>query len=367
MIHSTAICKKGDTINELTDVGFLSGLFGDIVSIEKQILKTSGFSGSNHEKITLHLAKGDIVSLVLKRVVPSKDMTIWRSGNVVDREVRLIESEELKDVWNIIQSPYVAYAKEGEDSALLMLDLSDSLFPDVREPIAIEQEDLMLLTLSRLHTKFWERKMVSTSWLTNDQIFFDFLGPQSSADVKNAGREHPIFTAVQAGWHLAFQLMPPELRSFVLEPPTGEMLTDLPRTLIHGDSKLANFAILRNEKVSAFDWTVVAYACPGIEIGWYIAVNASRLARPKEKVLHQYHQFLQRELGKEISDEIWNRMMNVAIMAGARMLLWNKALNVEKNIAGAKEEWVWWIEELKKTKIQDTRYKIQIIRNEKGE
>jgi len=23
MIHSTAICKKGDTINELTDVGFL--------------------------------------------------------------------------------------------------------------------------------------------------------------------------------------------------------------------------------------------------------------------------------------------------------------------------------------------------------
>jgi len=62
-------------------------------------------------------------------------------------------------------------------------------------------------------------------------------------------------------------------------------------------------------------------------------------------------------LGKEISDETWNRMMNVAIMAGARMLLWNKALNVEKNIAGAKEEWDWWIEELKKRKIQDTRSK----------
>ncbi len=355
MNHSTATSKKGDSIDELTDIGFLSQLFSDIVSIEKQILKTSGFSGSNHAKISLHLANGNIVSLVLKRVVPLKDMTIWRSGNVIDREVRLIENEELKDVWNIFKSPYIAYAKEGEDSALLMLDLSASLFPDVREPISIEQEDLILLALARLHAKFWEQKLASTSWLTTDEIFFDFLAPQSSGEVKNEGREHPIFTAVQAGWHLAFQLMPPELRSFVLEPPIREMLADLPRTLIHGDSKLANFAIIPNEEVSAFDWTVVAYACPAIEIGWYVAVNASRLSRPKEKVFHQYRQFLQRELGKEISGEIWNRMMNVAIMAGARMLLWNKALNVQKNIAGAKDEWDWWIEELKRTKIQDTR------------
>ena len=357
MNHSTAICKKGDTIDELTDIGFLSPLFGDIVSIEKQILKTSGFSGSNHERISLHLANRSIISLILKRVVPSKDMTIWRSGNVIDREVRLIESEELKGVWNIIQSPYVAYAREGENSALLMRDLSGSLFPDVREPIAVEPENLILLTLARLHAKFWEQKALSNSWLANDKVFVDFLAPESSAEVKNAGRQHPIFTAVQAGWHAAFQLMPPELRSFVLEPPTQEMLEALPKTLIHGDSKLANFCILPSQRVSAFDWTVVAYACPAIEIGWYIAVNASRLARPKEKVLHQYRQALQQELGKEISDVTWNMMMNVAIMAGARMLLWNKALNVQKNIAGAKEEWDWWIEELKRTKIQDSRSK----------
>jgi hypothetical protein len=29
-------------------------------------------------------------------------------------------------------------------------------------------------------------------------------------------------------------------------------------------------------------------------------------------------------------------------------LLWNKALNLEKNIAGAKEEWYWWIDKIQR-------------------
>jgi len=181
-------------------------------------------------------------------------------------------------------------------------------------------------------------------------MFFDFLGPTSAAEEKIAGRDHPIFNAVQAGWHVAFQMMPPELRSFVLEPPVNELVNGLPKTLIHGDSKLANFAIVRHEKVSAFDWTVVAYASPAIEIGWYLAVNASRLARPKEKFLQRYRELLQQVLGENFSIDEWEQMVRVAIVAGARMLLWNKALNLQKQIAGSREEWDWWMERLAECK-----------------
>jgi hypothetical protein len=41
-------------------------------------------------------------------------------------------------------------------------------------------------------------------------------------------------------------------------------------------------------------------------------------------------------------------MVDVAALTGALTLLWNKALNVQKNIAGAKEEWSWWEEQIRK-------------------
>lgn len=351
MFNGTTNVIKCRTATELTEMEFLNSVFGNIYTVGVHQLKTSGFSGSNHERILLTTEDSSTISLILKHVHSSMDMTVWRTGTVADREVRLIESDELHDVWKFIECPYIAYAHEGDYTALLMRDLSPFLFPDLREPIRQDQEDLLLQALARVHARFQNRELKSASWLAKQNVFFDFLGPNSANEEKHAGRTHSIFIPVQSGWHLAIQEMPPELRSFVLEPPIESMMTGLPKTLIHGDCKLANFALLPHGKVSAFDWTVVAHASPAIEIGWYIAVNSSRLARTKEQLLARYREIFQHESGLSISNHEWQQMISVAVIAGARMLLWNKALNVQKSVAGAKEEWEWWIEHLAESKM----------------
>jgi len=340
--------KKSNSVSELTGHDFLTELFGPLRSIEKQPLKTSGFSGSAHEKIILHPENGESISLILKRIYASQDMTIWRSGNIHNREVMLLDDKEMAEVWDIFQSPYIAYAIEENNSALLMHDLSKNLFPDSREPIHPKQEDSILHNLAQLHAHYWQHNLLSKPWLGKQNIFFNFLGPRAPAEEKAAGRKHFIFELVQNGWDLALKFLPAELKYFLFDPPVEKMTEGLPKTLIHGDSKLANFAIMSNNKVGAFDWTITASASPACEMGWYISVNASRLARPKEEVMNRYRGFLQKELNITIENEIWNRMVDVAVLTGAETLLWNKALNLQRNIAGAKQEWNWWVNNIKR-------------------
>jgi len=339
---------KAGSIEELISLDFLAPQFGDINSIEEQPLKTSSaFSGSDHKKIILHYKNREPISLVLKIVRPSKDMTIWRTGNIPDREVRLLGCRELDQVWSIIDSPYIGYYHGDKYSALLMHDLSNFLFPDVRQPILHEQEDLILGTLARVHARYWKSELDCKSWLTPQETFFNYLHPQSMSEEKAAGRDNPLYSSIQKGWDLVFEMLPNELKSFVWEPPIERMTEGLPKTVIHGDSKLGNLAIVPGGKLSAFDWTVVAYACPAIEIGWYITVNSSRLSTTKENVFNRYREQLEKELAMQFDPDTWQRILDLAILTGVRMLLWNKAMNVQKDLPGARAEWDWWVQHIR--------------------
>ncbi|HET9824661.1 MAG TPA: hypothetical protein VFP87_04975 [Chitinophagaceae bacterium] len=348
MFRETPFFKEANSINELSDVDALRQLFGPINKIEKRALKTSGFSGSAHEKIVLDLADGTTISLILKIIIPAQDMTIWRSGNIPNREVRLLDCIDMAEVWNIFEPPYIAFALEMEKTAVLMFDVSSYLFPDARTPIDASHEHLILRSLARMHAYFWGHTVLSKPWLAKQEIFFSFLGPLAAEEERKAGRQHAIFANVDKGWNLVFRFLPAELSSFILNFPIKKITSGLSKTLIHGDSKIANYAIMPNEKVAAFDWTMVAAASPACEIGWYIAVNASRLSTSKENILNRYRELLQNELGRIIDNAEWERMEDLAVMTGAMTLLWNKALNLEKNIAGAKEEWRWWVDNLRR-------------------
>lgn len=340
--------KKSNSISQLTDRDFLAELFGPLRNIERQPLKTSGFSGSAHEKIILEVENAGTITLILKYIYPSQDMTIWRSGNINNREVMLLDDKEMVEVWDIFQSPHIAYAIEDSNSALLMHDVSKYLFPDLREPVHPEQEDLILHTLAQMHAHFWQHDVLSKPWLAKQHIFFGFLSPFAWGEEKAAGRTHPILELVKKGWDLALQFLSADIKDFVLNPPFEKLTEGLAKTLIHGDSKLGNFAIMPGNKISAFDWTMAASASPACELGWYISVNASRLTRSKEEVMNRYREFLQTELDFAIEKKTWDQMVSVAVLTGTQTLLWNKALNLQKNIAGAKEEWSWWVNNIRR-------------------
>jgi hypothetical protein len=47
--------------------------------------------------------------------------------------------------------------------------------------------------------------------------------------------------------------------------------------------------------------------------------------------------------GTPLDDRCWRALERAAIVLGARMLLWSKALALEAGRPGAEAEWVWWM------------------------
>ena len=87
----------------------------------------------------------------------------------------------------------------------------------------------------------------------------------------------------------------PAPRQGPLGRPASVLAADcagLPWTLLHGDAKVANFALLPGRRVAAFDWQLLGIGPATLDLGWYLAVNAGRLARPKEHVIARYRDLL---------------------------------------------------------------------------
>ncbi len=334
----------------MTSRPFLETLLGDIRSVECVPMKSIGFSGTQFKRLHVDRAAGDSLTLVVKYIHPEQDVTVWRTGGVAAREARLLKEGVLGGVWDVFDAPYLAYAFEGEVSALLMRDLSQHLFADVREPIIAEDENTLIEHLAKLHARFWNQDLSGIPWLAKGEFVFTFLAPGEIEMEEARGRTSPVFAMAKEGWALAIKMLPASVGRLLMSPP-GELariMDGLPRTLLHGDAKVANFAVLPGGRVSAFDWANISEGSPAADLGWYLAVNASRLTRSKEDFAAAYRTALERHLSNVLLSQTWERIYMAAILGGAMVLLWNKALNLKKALPGAVDEWHWWVHQLER-------------------
>ena len=327
----------------------LEAVADPIGGVTVEPLGTSGFSGSRHERIRVALTDGREKTYVIKRTAPTLDWTCVVSGAIRSREIALLESAGLGDVWSIFHCPYLAFTESDHgESCFLMQDLTPSLFRDAREPLRQSDEDLLLQSLARLHARFWERRPGPAPWLASPSTYCSLLGADRPGDT---GWERllpeSIRSGVLSGWREALRRVPPGVAER-LRLPGAELQREwaaLPHTIVHGDAKVANFAILSDRRVTAFDWALVGWAPPSVDVGWYIAVNASRLAGGQDAALTRYRGFLE-AAGRPLSGEGWRVMEDAAVLLGARMLLWSKANALASDRPGAKDEWGWWMERL---------------------
>jgi thiamine kinase-like enzyme len=333
------------TIAALTEPGPLGSITGPITTVHTEPLHTIGFSASELQKLTVVFETGNTQSFIVKKTDRQADWLSQRSRDGVGREAALLEEPCLQQIWNKLHCPYVAFAREGKQLGLLMEDLSTYLFPDVREPIDAEAEKVILDSISSVHAAFWEEAEIKKlSWLTRPQDYFNLLRPGAHEEDEYCAPPDKIREHILQGWELALQLLPVNVKNF-LTLPVEEIFApwkDLPVTLLHGDLKIANMALLPGGKLSLFDWPMVGYAPCGIELGWYLAVNATRLAQTKEEVVLTYRNCLQSHLPFLIDEKLWDRMMQLAIVTGSIMLLWSKALGKQSGTEKGKQEWDWW-------------------------
>jgi phosphotransferase family enzyme len=276
---------------------------------------------------------------VLKRTRLDTDWTARRTDDVRGRESLASGQTAL---WDVFVCPYIASAVASGEVRLLLHDLSSGLLPDVREPLSESQESALLGALSRLHARFWE-VVPETDWLVRPAQFCDLLAPGADCTVLSS----PMRENVPRGWALALARLPAGVARHLTSPGLEweESWADLPWTFLHGDTKVANFALM-DGRVAAFDWAIAGTGPCAIDLGWYLAVNASRLTASKETIMMRYREMLETALGNALPNTTWKRLENVAVVCGARMLLWSKALALDAGRPGAADEWNWWVERL---------------------
>ncbi|MBI5946657.1 MAG: phosphotransferase [Chloroflexi bacterium] len=339
---------RADHLDELISLELLGSVAGrPAESVESQPLNAPGYSGASLSRLLVHHGDGTPTSLVLKRVQLGANWVADRTGDAVGREAALLGEPALDDVWSVFASPYRAYARDGSEVALLMEDLTDHLLPDVDEPLTMEQEDGLLTALASLHAVFWESAVLQIGWLASPRQVLGVLAAETLPGNTTDGETTAVPGLAMQGWARAFSMLP-EAAAAVLRRPIASTVaeySDLPRTLLHGDAKVANFAIMPGGRVAAFDWALMGAGPCGMDLGWYLAINASRLARPKEAVIARYRELLETARGEPLAHGVWERLERLAVVTGAHMLLWSKAPagdGDEKTAA----EWEWWVERL---------------------
>jgi len=326
----------------------LARVLGPVAEVQASNLATSGFSGSTHRRLAVRLADGGTRSLVLKRTRVADDWLSSQTGDRVGREGLLLSEPALNRVWDAFACPYLAWSSSDGDVGLLMEDLTPYLLPDVREPIGEEQEERLLGALAAMHTAFWESPTLSLPWLARPDQLFGLLNAATLETMAERGFPHAVLGRAHAGWSAAFRRLPERVSALLREPPESLAArgTHLPRTLTHGDFKVANFALMPDGRVAAFDWAVMGAGPVATELGWHLAVNATRIPGPKEDSIARYRKALESALGHALDGAFWKDTVENAVLAGGAMLLWSKALALDSGAARARGEWDWWVERL---------------------
>jgi aminoglycoside phosphotransferase (APT) family kinase protein len=204
--------------------------------------------------------------------------------------------------------------------------------------------------LAALHARYWESDALQTLWLAPLRARFHILHPSSGIEELKRPSPAPVFLLVQRGWELALQTVPGRIATW-LQRPAEEIAREfsyLPQTLLHGDTKVANFGFYPGGELAAFDWATMGRGPATIDLGYCLAINSRRLGRDKADVISRYRELMEQSLGWRILDDRWEDMVTAGVAAGAGMLLWSKALALADGAPGAADEWVWWVTELER-------------------
>lgn len=329
----------------LTDIELLKSHFGSLDSLDITPIETAGYSGARFSRVSLTYSSGETEKLILKEIDLGDDWFSYRTNDKTGREAAVLAEPSLVEIANIFHSPYRLIQMQSGKIGLLMDDLSSGLFPDEKKPLPIADQDIMLDKLAQLHAHYWENEQIKDlTWLHNASDFIYLMGPLDHLPFEG-GFAKNIQTHIKNGWEATLPLLPSAIRESLLKPP-GEITSrwsDLPKTLVHGDTKVANFAKAGNGELSLLDWAFAGYVPCTFDIGWFIAVNASRLAEPKEAVLNKYRHFLQRHLGRRLDNGLWNRLEEAGVVCGVFMLLWSKGAALAHGREGSATEWNWWL------------------------
>jgi Phosphotransferase enzyme family len=297
-----------------------------------------GWSGAGLTR----LSRGDGARFVLKRDSHARDWIARGTG----------DDPELREGWLVrarprlpgpARLPHLGAARDGNDVALLMPDLSGTLLA-WEQPIDVATLDRVLDALAALHREPWHAALPDGFPWTDVMRRVALLTPASARRYEAEGL--PIGARFLAGWEAFDRLARPPTRDLVRglaeDPgPLLRALERLPAAGLHGDLKLGNVGLEADGGVPLIDWQMTLVAPIAVELGWFAVANVAGLPLPAGEVLEGY-----RLAAGLAEDESWAAQWDLAVLVGILMRGWRKGLDADAGVAhpggAAAKDLAWW-------------------------
>ena len=372
----------------LNPEGFSLVVGTPIEAVERTAFDVEHFSGNTLERV-IATNGGRETRFVLKHFSIEADWIMRVTHDTEVREVALFRGGVYQRVPDLCIIPTVAAARDGKSWVSLMVDVSEYMLPGGSAPLSVPELRRILDHLAVVHSRFMEDESLLSPALGLSSLR-DFIlilsRPVIDRQIKQ-GRTHPVLEAAQRGWDVFGDVGMPEAVRIIRKTqldlrPLLRALARAPRTLVHGDYKIANLGAwtppppappaqveaaplgagdATQESTSAeprpqeprtiiIDWQDATFGSPLLDIAYFLAINSSRLLVSKEDAIQMYRDSLA-SFGYSYQPHAWARDLEVALLAGGGMrLVWQKALGTQSDDlvvrARETEEVRWWSEQI---------------------
>lgn len=310
-----------------------------LAGIEEEPLPNDGWSGA----LITRLQRGDGARFVLKRDSLARD---W-IARMTDDDPELREALLVRAGPSLpapVRLPHLAVARDGDDVALLMPDLTGTLL-HWESPVDIPTVDRVLGALAALHGTPWQDTVPPRFPWTDVQTRVLLLTRRSAARYEAAGL--PVGERFRLGWDAFDRHATPAARLLIdgltADPrPLFEALAQLPRVGLHGDLKLGNAGLAEDATVYLIDWQMTLIAPRAVELGWFLVCNVAGLPLDPDATLERY-----RLAAGLAADDRWAAERDLAIVLGLLLRGWRKGYDADARLAlpndwGATEDLAWW-------------------------
>jgi hypothetical protein len=281
-------------------------------------------SGSRMERVVI-----DAVPHVVKHLDVEDSWLMRATGDLGSRQLQIFTSTLLDALPGCIDHTVVAVApvvvsRGRQGTALLMRDVSRGLVPEGSDPIEADQELRFLDHMAALHAAYWG--FAGDDRLISLATHYLFLSEATAAAEAARGSTDGVPPLIAAGWKRLSALSPPAVAVVgrLLDDPSPLVaaLEATPQTLVHGDWKLGNLGSDADGRTILLDWDRVSRGPATLDLGWYLAVNADRLAHGREALIAGYRNRL---AAHGVETDLWfERQMTLTLLGAFLQLGWEK-------------------------------------------
>jgi hypothetical protein len=319
----------------LADVLETHGLSG----VAEEPMQTDGWSGARMTRLARH----DGARFVIKRDSLALD---W-IARVTDDDPELREALLVRAAPALpapVRLPHLAVARDGEEVALLMPDLTGTLLR-WEAPVDLATVERVLAALAALHRDPWSAHVPPAFPWTDLRKRVLLLTRRSAATYEAAGM--PVGERFRLGWDAFNRQVAPPVRALIdgltADPePLFQALARLPDAGSHGDLKLGNVGLEADGTVWMIDWQMTLLAPVAVELGWFLVCNVAGLPLPPDEILERY-----RVLAGISQDEAWAAQRDLAVLVGLLLRGWRKGFDAEAGVVtaagnAAASDLAWW-------------------------